>query len=391
MAATHVRVMLGADNIIRDFDVVFRDDKTDILDVFIGMLVAGTFGTVTCDGKIVNGDDSIICAFDLVTDVSDSMTDDLDSDNSGRTAENPDIRSVDGKSCNSDEVVDEGKDNSVVVIGFCSVDGLDMVITDNIVDNLDTATDDNITDSGDDGAREIVTGEVYVLTDVDIPSELDMVGDKDITTCLDEVIGNVVPGNLEETFIDSVKTILDVLGTEDLTKNADELIGEGKNIDLVMLTDNVLTDKLKAFKGDIVTGNSDVGKILIDKVLTDKWDTDVTRFTVVLELREMLKITYEVSSVAINDFCELSGIILELVNSFETGFADEITPKLVVIDKVVVTIPTSVSFEKTFDEIPFVCAALYKVLNVFKEYTGEDVGILRLKKFDLTGLNSLDA
>ena len=157
-----------------------------------------------------------------------------------------------------------------------------------------------------------------------------------------------------------------------------------------MLTDNVTTDKLEAFKGDILTGNSDVGKILIDRVLTDKWDTDVTRFTVVLGLREMLKITYEVSSVAINDFCELSAIILELVNSFETRFADEISPKLVVIDKVAVTIPNFVSFEKTIDEILLVCAALYEVLNVFEEYE-EDFGIVRFKRFDLTGLNLLDA
>ena len=385
--------MLGdvtVDNITGDSDLVCSDDKTDNLDVFTGVLVPSTFDNVTCDGEIVNVDDGIIRAFDLVTDVFDSITDDLDTVNSGRTTENPDIFSVDGKSGNSNEVVDEGKDILVVVIGFCLVDGLDMVITDNIVDNLDTVTDDNITDTGDDGTRETVTSEVYVLTDVDIPSELDMVGDKDITTCLDKVIGNVRTGNLEVTFIDSVKTIPDVLGTEDLTKNKDELIGEGKNIDLVMLTDNVTTDKLEAFKGDILTGNSDVGKILIDRVLTDKWDTDVTRFTVVLELREMLKITYEVSSVAMNDFCELSAIILELVNSFETRFADEISPKLVVIDKVAVTIPNFVSFEKTIDEILLVCAALYEVLNVFEEYE-EDFGIARLKRFDLTGLNLLDA
>lgn len=384
--------MLGdvtVDNITGDSDLVCSDDKTDNLDVFTGVVVPSTFDNVTCDGEIVNNDDGIIRAFDLVTDVFDSITDDLDTVNSGRTTENPDIFSDDGKSGNSDAVVDEGKDILVVVIGFCLVDALDMVITDNMVDKLDTVTDDNITDTGDDGTRETVTSEVYVLTDVDISSELDMVGDQNITTCLDKVIGNVRTGNLDVTFIDSVKSIPDVLGTEDLTKNK-ELIGEGKNTDLVMLTDNVTTDKLETFKGDILTGNSDVGKIFIDRVLTDKWDTDVTRFTVVLELREMSKITYEVSSVAINDFCELSAIILELVNSFETRFADEISPKLVVIDKVAVTIPNFVSFEKTIDEILLVCAALYEVLNVFEEYK-EDFGIVRLKRFDLTGINLLDA
>ena len=315
-AATDERVKLGAvtvGNIICDFDVIFRDDKIGNLYVSICMLVASTSDIATCDREIVKFDDGITCAFDLVTDVFDNIIDDLDTVNSGRTVEYPDISTVDGKSGNSNEVVDEGKDNLVAVFGMCLVDGLDMVITDNIADNLDTVSEVNKTDGGEDGTRETVISELYVLRDAYTPSEMDVVGDIDITISLNEVIANVLTGNLDVTFIDKVKTITDVLGTEDLTRDADEFTGEGKNIDLVMLTGNVTTDKLEAFKGDIVTGNSD-----IDKVFIDKWNTDVTRFRVVLEFREILKIIYEVSSVAINDFCELSAIILELVNSFET-------------------------------------------------------------------------